>query len=519
MKDIKTAGELLIRNGFIKADFKSLYKKGDDGLYVRKEIKPGESSAIDPSHANQEKDEEVNISSNNQYYLTNFPKPAWRLRLVTESFNMSLEELYFWSINHLRQDQGFPKLIKITDVFSASENSAFFGQSAQRLSIQEDRASGFLRGISELVKTLFQIVRELRNIDERLEPYKQWKGSRSADSTLKGFFSDFAENKGGQMQPGSIYHLANQVGYASLPDLFFNTFVYDTSKIDNVVDSLTFNKNVKAVLKRKLFQFIVWKEKTEHELEARRKFQIKYLRQHYLVIKTYMSWVKPYLKHIKRLQMKDEHMESPDLISSFETSETEIEVLAVKELPGNGLRSCILATYEFTTRPVLQYRQEYQQGPVHVGRGRMTLRSYAWSDDQIAAYKKMRDEEDRELLGLVDDQLGAAMEMLGEDLDSYLREAEGTIKEEKKIDTKGKKGKKNKMTPLVSEDSVFEPFIAIFKGFAEMGSVFVPKQAKSLFTPKVKGQKMNAKAAIKGANVSMWLVYNNYKKAHGMLSW
>lgn len=516
MKDVKTAGELLVRNGFIKSDFKGLYKE-EGGLYSKKEIKP-EEPAIDPSHADQEKDEEVNISSNKQYYLTDFPKPAWRLRLVTESFNMSLEELYFWSINHIRQDQGFHRLIKITDAFSASENSAFFGQSAQRLSIQEDRASGFLRGISELVKTLFQIVRELRNIDERLEPYKKWKQSRSADSTLKGFFSDFAENKGGQMQPGSIYHLANQVGYAALPDLFFNTFVYDTNKIDSVVDPMTFNKNVKAVLKRKLFQFIVWKEKTEHELEARRKFQIKYLRQHYLVIKTYMSWVKPYLKHIKRLQMKDEQLESPDLISSFETSATEIEVLAIKEIPKNGLRSCVLMTYEFTTRPVLQYRQEYQQGPVHVGRGRMTLRSYAWSDAQINAYKKMRDEEDRELLGLVDDQLGAAMEMLGEDLDSYLREAEGTIKEEKKPNPKDNK-KKNKMKLLASEDSIFDPFISIFKGFAEIGSVFVPKQAKSLFTPKVKRIAMKAGPAIGGANFAMWQVYNNYKKAHGMLSW
>jgi len=408
-------------------------------------------------------------------------------------------------------------MVKLTDVFSASENSAFFGQSAQRLAIQEDRASSFLRGISELVKTLFQIVRELRIIDERLDIYHNWKKSKSADSTLKGLFADFAENKGGQMQPGSIYHLSNQVGYATLPDLFFNTTVYDKDKIDGVVDGMGFNKNVKAVLKRKLYQFIVWKEKTEQELEARRKFQIKYLRQHYLTIKTYISWVKPYLKHIKRLTMNEEQMDSPELIGSFETSATEIEVLAYKPNKGNALNSCVLMTFKFNTRPVMQYRQEYQQGPVHIGRGEMTLRSYAWSDEQIEMYRKMRDAEDRELLGLADDQLKSAMDMLGDDLEKYLNEAEKSL-EGKEDEEGGAPKQKEKLTKLGSDETVFGPFVSLIKGFGDIGKAFVPVSA---LKKDKKPSKPDAKPspALKSANTAMWMVYNNYKKAHGLLSW
>jgi len=512
--DQLTNSQLLVKFGFIKKDFKSFYKFDEKKkFYILAEPKPG-IKEYDPDHADEEKDEEFNIDSNKQYYKTGNPKPTKRYKLVYEAFNMSLEEMYFWSIGHVRQDGGFPFMVKVTDIFSASENSAFFGQSAQRLSIQEDRASSFLRGISEMVKTLFQIVRELRIIDERLDIYKEWKKTKSADATLKGIFADFAENKGGQMQPGSIYHLSNQVGYAVLPDLFFNTIVYNKNDIDKVVDGMSFNKNVKAVLKRKLFQFIVWKEKTEVELESRRKFQIKYLRQHFMIIKTYMVWVKPYLRHIKRLTMSEDQLDSPDLISSFETSATEIEVIAYKPIPKSSYNSAILMNFKFTTRPVLQYRQEMNQGPIHVGRGTMTLRSYGWTKQQIDNYKKMRETEDFELLGLVDEQLKSAMDLLGKDLEDYIREAEGTL-EEKQADAPLQK---DKLKAINSGGSIFEPFGALFGGFGEMLGLFNPK-GLDLFKGAPPDDSDKIKAAAKGAAGVMWMVFKNYKKSHGLLSW
>ncbi len=515
MADQLTSSQLLVKHGFIKKDFKGLYKFDEKKkYYVLAEPKPG-IKEYDEAHADEEKDEEFNIDANKQYYKTGFPKPSKRYKLVYEAFNMSIEEMYFWSIGHIKQDAGFPFMVKVTDIFSASENSAFFGQSAQRLSIQEDRASSFLRGISEMVKTLFQIVRELRIIDERLDIYKDWKKSKSADATLKGIFADFAENKGSQMQPGSIYHLSNQVGYAVLPDLFFNTVVYNKDDVDKVVDGLSFNKNVKSVLKRKLYQFLVWKEKTEEELNARRKFQIKYLRQHFTIIKTDMVWVKPYLRHIKRLTMSEEQLDSPDLISSFETSATEIEVIAYKPLPKSKINSAVLMTFKFTTRPVLQYRQEGgNQGPIHVGKGTMTLRSYGWTKEQIDNYKKMRENEDFELLGLVDEQLKSAMDLLGKDLEDYIREAEGTLNE-KEADAPLKK---DKLKPVNSGGSVFEPFSALFSGFGEMFGLLNPK-GLGLFKGASKDDSDKIKSAAKGAAGAMWMVFKNYKKSHGLLSW
>jgi hypothetical protein len=509
--------QLLVKYGFIKSKYKELYKFDEKNkYYILKEKKEG-ITEYDPAHADEEKDEEGNLSLH-PYSLTGWPKPTKRHRLVHEAFNMALEELYFWTLNHARMDMGFYDVIKVTDTFSASENSAFFGQSAQRLSIQEDRASSFMRGISELVKTLFQIVRELRIIDERLDVYKDWKKSKSADSTLKGLFSDFAENKGGQMQPGSIYHLANQVGYAVLPDLFFNTIVYNKEDVDKIVDKLEFNPNVKSVLKRKLYQFVVWVERTEKELYARKKFQIKYLRQHYLTIKMYMAWVKPYLKHIRRLTMSEDQLDSPYLISSFETSATEVEVIAYVKKGKGKLCPVILMSYYFTTRPVLQYNQEFNRGPVHIGRAIWTIRAYAWTEDEMKMYVAMKDMEDRELLGLVDEQLKSAMEMLGDDLDKYLKEAEG------ELDAEGEKGDvpapKEKLEPISGNMSVFDPFVSIFKGFGEIGKAFLPSSFSFSAKPKqAVYTDSDRKKIAKDAAAKMWGIYKNYKKAHGLLSW
>ncbi len=505
MADVLDDKKLLVKYGFIKLKKMSDYEfDKDKGYYVKKD-----GSDIDPEDADVEKEEEGHIKWTKEYQETGYPKPFNRFRLIHEEAGLSMEEMYYWCLNHIKQDFGFPFLDKITDLFTASEQSASFGNTGQRMSIQQDRASGFLRGISELVKTLFEIVRELRIIDERLDIYNSWEEHKSADATLKGLYADFAENKGGQMQPGSIYHLADTVGYAALPDLFFNTVVYKKEDIDKVIDSMeSFNPNVRSVLKRKLYQFIVWKEKTHKELESRRQFQIRYLRQHYLTIKMYMSWVKPYLKHIKRLTMNEEDIDSENIVSAFDTSTSEVEILAYR--PANkGYHPVVLMNFKFLTKPVMQYRQDFNQGPVHIGKGTMTLRCYGWTTHQIKMYKAMKDYEDRELLGLVDDKLQDAMAHLGDDLDNYLKEAEG-IKE---------KEESKKEEKVSSQEGVLDPFKALFDGFGDIfdslkPGQFIPKKKKE-FKYDIK----DARGAAGKAHLPMWMVYNNYKKAHRLLSW
>jgi hypothetical protein len=449
--------------------------------------------------------EELAEESDAQMLKTGFPAPKRRFRIVYESMNASVEETYYWLLTHLQQDQGMPYADKITDVFSASENSAFFGVSQSRLGIQQDRASQYLALVGKMVKDLFSLVRELRVLDERLYYYENWDKSKAADVTLKGLYVDLVE--GGTKSPASVYGMAQNVGFTILPDLFFNTQVYKETDIDKVVDALEFNSQVKNVLKRKLLAFVVWKIKTHAELKSRRLFNSRYLRQHWGTIKMYMAWIKPYLRNIAKLTMKQAHMDSAEMVSAFETSMMELEVLIRKPSKG-GYNSVVLMTCHYRTRPQLNQNpnMDYQRSILHSGRIEVTMRAYGWHDKEIEAYKKFREEESFEMLGYVDGGIKAAMEALGDDLNKYLEEAGDKIE---------KKDVKKELPPKLP--GIGEPFKDVFLGFKEMFTAFSGSNPKSkdAFVPD-KGLSGSAASAALG---TMYQAYKNYKKSHGMLSW
>jgi len=469
-------------------------------------------------------EEEVFEETNGVYVKTNYPEPDKKYRLVYEAFSLSMEETYFWILNQLKYDLSFPNVEKITDIFSSSENSSFFGQASQRIGIQQDKIQTLLATIGKMMKDLFAIVRELRIIDEKLVAYDAWKNnSKSADVTLKQVYIDFAESQGGQTKPSSVYGLAQTLGYVTLPDFFFNTRVYKKEDIDLVVDKLTTNNNLKNVLRRKLFEFIVWKEKTGVELRHRRAFSLQYLRQHWAIIKMYMGWLKPYLRNVKRLTMNEEQIMSPEIVSAFETAALEVEILAYNK--NQAVSPCILVTFKYFVKPSLSYQQpeSYQRGAIHVGKVDISMRSYGWSKEEIEAYKKYREKEELQLLGIIDESLKSAMDALSEDLEKYLAEA-GEEEFKKKLadkivkdDRSGLQKWLNIRTVETKQDTNFlEPITAVFAGFGEILGAFAPESIAA------KGQKVDTskkKKEAAAASGKMWPLLKNYKKSHQLLTW
>tara|TARA_Y100000310_G_C20693601_1_gene823973 strand:+ start:241 stop:1656 length:1416 start_codon:yes stop_codon:yes gene_type:complete len=458
--------------------------------------------------------QETSEQNRTTYTLTNYPKPARRHRLHYEGYNISIEEPYFYILHYLRYFSGFPNIDKITDIFAAAENSAFFGASQQRIGLQQDKVSQFMATIGKMVKELFQLVRELRVLDERLSYYNdsmtRSRSSESAEITLKGTWVDLVEQ--GAKNPASVYGMAREVQFTTLPDLFFSTHPESQEDVDEVVERERgqFNRKVREVLKRKLRSFLAWKEHTFDELKNRRVFTLKFLRQHFEVIKMYMSWVRPYLRNIQRLQLDQSKTETPDLLVAFESSMMEVELLARK--PSGQVNQCLLISYMFRTRPEMNYQQEgYQRGPIHLGRVEIDFRVYAWTNEEIENYKKMREQEDFQLLGVIDGAVKAAMEALGDELMRYLKEAGEDI---------GPKSKSEKAD--VKGASLINPYTSIFKGFAEMFSrAKRPKQIKPKKPSKTDIMKLDlarasAEKAVKG---TAWTIYHHFKKHHGMLNW
>jgi len=474
---------------------------------------------------------ELSRGQGEKVVVPNFPKPDRKMKIVYQTFNQSIEEIYYWLLASLREDWGLHDVKKITDIFTASEQSAFWGQTQQRLSIQQGQVSNYLATIGKLTKELFQIVRELRILDERLKMYEesekeitsksgvsQRKISHAAEIVLKGYWVDLKD--GGVKSPGSVYGLAGTLGYTVLPDLFFAAPAMRNEEVDDYVNRLVFNDKVKDVLKRKLKSYIVWKETTMKELDARKRFTVKFLRQHYEAIQLYIDWVKPYMKNVSRLSQNMQKTESEDLIGSFEGSVTEIEVVFSRK-EGSYHRAVVVLDILFRTQPHMDFHQDgYQhKGPVHIGRSEIVMRGYAWTEEQYTAFLEAREKEKLEFISDIDSSLKAAIDALGDDLRKYLKgEGEEFREDKKKKEEDEKAEKRKKFEPMLG---AAEPFVALFGGFKEIFTSMIP----AVSTPKDKEKpsdwvmekdKKKASGAMAG---TLWNTYKNFKKAHRMVTW
>jgi hypothetical protein len=87
-------------------------------------------------------EEEIYEILDGQFLPTGFPKSEKRYNLRYEVGDLSVEEPYYWVLDMLKHS--YPLVEKIEDSFSASENSAFFGVTQQRLGVQQDKVGQYL---------------------------------------------------------------------------------------------------------------------------------------------------------------------------------------------------------------------------------------------------------------------------------------------------------------------------------------------------------------------------------------
>lgn len=504
--------ELLVTYGFIAKDKTEKYQYNEKSNCYE----PLEGEKIDPKDADEE---EVEVAKE-LFKNLGYPSSLKTYHLMWEVHDLSLEEPYFWVLDVLKEN--FPEIIKLEDAFAASENSSFFALTQQRLGAQQDKVSQYLATAGKMVKELFQMVRELRILDERLNYYNKVaeqlnnpmsKRDKGSDITLKGIFVDLVQ--GGGKSASSIFGMSRELEFITLPDLFFDAPPFkDEAEITAHIELLRkdFNQSVLRVLHRHLVQYISWRTSTHKEHTNRRGFMLRYLLQHFEIIKMYLAWTKPYLKHVARLHLKESGMGSADLVSAFEGSLLDIEFLARRKHTKDelkGTNSCVLATFNYRTRAELKVVQEgYQRGPVHIGKIEMFLRAYAWTDKQVEMYQKLKDKETMLLMAEVSGSVYSAMEALGEELDKYIAEAQGKKAEEEK-------------GPKPEEDKTI--WEKLFGDFYTPKKVKAKSNKKPQKSAKEEEERVNNalkdNAVVKPATLPCWATYHNFKKAHNMIAW
>ncbi len=484
------------------------------------------------------------------HMYSGYPKPAKFFRLDFEAEHHNVEEIYFWIVGHARDDFGYPIMQKITDTHAASAASSIFGDMQGRLGAQQSNVSNYMGMMGKLLKDLFALVRELRQLEERLGYYTQsydtkldFKARRGAETTLKDVWITLIE--GGTQNPASVYGMSQKVNFTVLPDLFFAAPpMEDENEVGKYVDSLDFNTSVKNAVERKLFQYLIWKKKTLNELTNKRRFQIRYLRQHYETIRMYMQWIKPYLKNIKRLSQNQNMMDDPMMIHSFQTNMTEIEVLLTK--PGTKVgpkgsekefHPVVLLSFVFRSKPSMDFHAKdayHQKGPIHVGKTEVTMRAYGWTREEIDNYMKYRQEEDFDILMNFDQSVSDSMEFLGEDLERYLREAHADLPDDAFARLHSLKKKKDEPDKNQSREpeNIMTLITAPIKGIGDLFSPLLPKVqiersilniftgSRSTVAKELKAQEKDARKDVgrKAAGV-IWQCFKNYKKAHKIVAW
>lgn len=451
------------------------------------------------------------------------------LHLGYDSISEGLEPIYFWFVEFLRSDSPTGlglEIKKVEEAFEASASSSYFGEMGGRASVMQDRAMKILGTINTVVRSIINLVYDLKEFEIRLQTYDQLKAEDkddrfAAELALKGTWLDQVDLvKHGR---GSINSLTQQLQFVTLRDAFF---VAESVKKVNDMD---LNVRVKNILVRKLDEYYKWRDISEKELRKRYNIEKAYLKSQIDSLKLYTKWARPYLKAAQQLGMKD--FNSPHLVQAFNNLVMELTLFGKKEIKPESVNekfsrlkfaskyySCIEVNFQFKSVPQV-YRGREASQYVHGGLAEIFIKPYVFSEDEL---KILESQELYEDMDLVESLTNVSLKELQNDLDKYLKpeskedmiyikvqDEQGTIRYVEK--PKQKKKKSTFEWPLKDIDKKtkerFKPFGVM------MREIFGIKERDSFAVERVKDE---AKTRALG---NALLAYDIYKKTHGMITW
>ncbi|MDD5182490.1 MAG: hypothetical protein PHC66_04995 [Candidatus Nanoarchaeia archaeon] len=443
-----------------------------------------------------------------------------------ESFGPSVEPKYFWVIDFLRVMQY--KIEKHWEKMGASVVSQFFGEMSTRRQFLERRGMEIMATINTVVKTIINLLYDLRELDRRLQTYDQLKAEdpkdvESAEYSLKRVWMDEVDvRKGG----ASINNMAQKgLEFITMRDAFM------IAKTAKNVDELELNDRVKRILKMRLDEYEKWKTESNSELHMRRRVEKAYLKSEVDSLKLYSQWARPYLKAAQQLQFEDIDIKDQDLIQAFDQNFLEIKVRGYNEMRlkdlfekrgiprkitppatwteekkkayldeqlGPAIYDVAEVTFRYRTKPALVSQSQQGGGAYrHLGKLNIVFESYLLTKED---YELLERQEQGEAMDFIEGMTKESLDAMRVDIDRYLNEEDE--KEEGKAAEAKKPGK-----PIIDE------FFGMFggggggKGLLAGFNLFnKAKYAQTLLTAR-------KKVADRAFNV-----YDIFKKSQGLLS-
>lgn len=390
--------------------------------------------------------------------------PIESREITYDAFGETMEPMYYWLLDFLRESFGYT-VDKTADFFSASEASGYFGEMGMRRTNLEKRAVELTGTINVVVKSIINLLWDLKTFDLRLKHYDDLqKGDKdtkkAALEALKGIWLNEVDKAKGN---AAVDVLAQNLNFITLRDAFMvipvqEWFVYGAkrAKIDEVkkhaeqyAQKMDLTDVVKRILTPRAREFVEWVYASETELRKRKAVEMAYLKAQVGALQVYTQWTRPYLIGTQKLipaeykQLLEEHKElglGPAAIPTpFHAMWFYIELQAKKKATITELRKppfemaeIKLKNEDLRPHTVLEIKTAFrgapqmgtvgargERGTAFTGKTLIKFVTYVMSKEHLSLLDREREEE---VLQFIDAMTNETLKALSEDLNKYLKE-------------------------------------------------------------------------------------------------
>jgi len=442
---------------------------------------------------------------------------AKEYQLGYNSSSQTLEPVYFWILDIMNSFFG-GDVKKLTDNFSSSPGSGHFSELMAKGTRMQEEGMKIMQTVGILIKSLVNIVYDLRQFEITLNDYKEAKSDDKNKASagllaLKQSWLDKVDVKKGNT---SIKGMAfSNAAFATLIDGFM------VAKSIGDVKKLDLNERVKRILEQRILEFNKWRELSEKEIRKRYNIEKIWLKNQVNSLKLYSRWAKPYLKAAEELSMQG--AQDASLVKAFNTINLELTLFGKKKvnvvdeaqnfnLPEDFQKikfkrdyySCVLVEFKFRGIP-----EKAGQHYVFGGKVDVNFKSFALNSQELELFEKKLSESDiGDALKMVEGATSETLDEISEDLEYFLKE-----EDEREAEEYQEKSSKdvNPFAALLGLGNKKPKSIKAKKGKTEI------TDAKQILKDNF-AEKAIRKLAEAGASKSCYGLYDLYKKSHGMAS-
>lgn len=374
------------------------------------------------------------------------------IKLIFDNPNIKMEQIYFWLVDFIR-DSLKMDINKLSDDFTSSVGSSFFGEMGQRLTNVLNNARSLAELINGLTRTIISILNEYKQLYSIYVLYENLLSKKSEEAiagylALKDRWLSYVDSTrgGGALRNLQASRFPSIVDLFLLADLKSELEKFKNKKLigeglynalfnnqentvprdlNELLDKGIINRRIYNLLNSRLIEFYSWLENNRKILYDRIILLKSYLRHELSSLLYYVEFAKPYFKFARKLLQNPD--QPVDVVNAFETSiinislmanQKEIKVKDYDEKEGKEIEKSYIPLYEIDMKaraiPTVVGRSDtYTKMYSFLGRIDIVLRAYLVEKDEYDSIIINQESEDLAYItGLTDDYIKSMSDLI-----------------------------------------------------------------------------------------------------------